>query len=170
MLHLLANTVKWECILMIYFILKVLLKRMSTITYDKNVYVSMRFDLFRGLWWSSGKLTNQKYLSHSPLPESRISYMMPQFCTKTSSMSIYGHIWWRLIYKHALWTCFRVYGVLQGQTIVKNKTKIADFAHKALKSNMVHLSWAETSLNGYYWQKWWKMECQYSPLSNCRGV
>ena len=36
-------------------------------------------------------------------------------------------------------TCFMVYGGLQGQKMIKNKPKIADFAPKSLKSNLVHL-------------------------------
>ena len=36
-------------------------------------------------------------------------------------------------------TCCRVYGGLQGKKVIKSRPKIADFAHKSLKSNLVHL-------------------------------
>ena len=36
-------------------------------------------------------------------------------------------------------TCCRVYGGLQGKKMIKNRPKIADFAPKSLKSNLVHL-------------------------------
>ena len=60
------------------------------VIYDYDWYVSVRYDLFRS---SGGKLVKNmpKMPTLSP-PESRISNIMPQYCAKTSSITMYGHI------------------------------------------------------------------------------
>ena len=68
--------------------------------------------------------------------ESRMSNLVPQYCAKTSSITIFGHIETMPI---CMVTCLRVYGGLQGKQLVNNKTKISEFAPKSFKSNMVHL-------------------------------
>ena len=82
-------------------------------------------------------------------PESRISNMMPQYCAKTSSITIYGHIVIITDMPTFVLICFRVYRGLKDQKFVKNKPEIAALAPKSLKSNLVHLYCTETSPNGY---------------------
>ena len=48
-----------------------------------------------GLWYIIPILHETLHAAFSP--GSRISSLVPQFCAKTSSMSIYGHIRWKLI-------------------------------------------------------------------------
>ena len=114
-----------------------------------------------------GDLQGKKLVKNMPQmpilspPESRISNMIPQICAKTSSITIYGHIVIKTDMPACVLTCFRVYGGLQDQRFVKNKPKIADFAPKSLKSNLAHLYCTETYPNGYHWQKWWRLVCQY---------
>ena len=42
---------------------------------------------------------------------------------KTSSMTIYGHIWLKLIFQHAFLTCYRIYDDFQDKKSVKNMSK-----------------------------------------------
>ena len=93
---------------------------------------------------------NKSKLSILNTPEFRIFNMMPWYCAKTSSMTIYGDILWRLICQHVFWP-----------VSWENKPKKADFALKWLKFNQAHLYCVETSLEGYYLQKWWRMVYQY---------
>ena len=144
---------------------------------------------------------------------------MTWHCTGTSPTTIYGHIWWKLIYQYSFWpvlgfmvvfsaknwskianlallipkiqsgafilcrhipndylwsymmetdmpvcvlTCFGVYGDVQGQKLVKNKPKIAAFAPKSRKSNLVPRYCVDISPITIYDHIWWKLIYQYA--------
>ena len=54
-------------------------------------------------------------------PESRISNIMPQYCAKTSSITMYGHIVIMTDIPACVLNCFKVYGGLKDQGFAKNK-------------------------------------------------
>ena len=65
-------------------------------------------------------------------------------------MTVYGHYMMEIDMPVCVLPYLGVYGSLQGQKLIKNEPKIADFAPKSFKSNPVPLYCADTSPKTMY--------------------